>query len=298
MDDSFFNVENLEFTSIVDIEIPESLQTIAALGEMIWSVKSEEEAKSIIEYVISNDITIGYVLRMIEYISLHRKRYIKYLLLVFEELFKNPKHKPETMKVNADFGVLLSSHDIKMDYYGSTKSPEKVLSIYEENTPFYFCAFDLIEELKNAATSADFYVDLSTREYQFDDYSLSLLDIACKYGSIECFKYLIMNGAKISQFSAKMAVEGGNLEIIRILQREGIKFDKLYSWACEYHHNHICDWLLENYQSDLLTLCDSLLFYNIKSFLFLVANGFDVNKITIVILHKIKITNSKKHRLL
>lgn len=58
----------------------------------------------------------------------------------------------------------------------------------------------------------------------FEDYvkngKTSYLDYAAAYGSIRCFKYLLLNHAVMSQYTNGCAIHGGNNEIIQIVHQQ------------------------------------------------------------------------------
>ena len=52
----------------------------------------------------------------------------------------------------------------------------------------------------------------------FEYYYISLIDFCCFFGSLKCFKYLLLNKGKITEKTLKYSIAGGNQEIINILQ--------------------------------------------------------------------------------
>ncbi|KAK8871467.1 hypothetical protein M9Y10_007196 [Tritrichomonas musculus] len=57
--------------------------------------------------------------------------------------------------------------------------------------------------------------------FEFDLYSdVSYINYAAFHGSIQCFKFLLMNGAKVTNFTFDAAIEGGNIEIVRITEQK------------------------------------------------------------------------------
>lgn len=89
------------------------------------------------------------------------------------------------------------------------------------------------------------------------------LNYAASYGSIKCFKYLLLNHAKIDQSTLPCAVYGGNSEIIRIIDQSDSKSDILIdnedeerlvfggsliqaaNFAIMKHRDDLFDWILE-----------------------------------------------------
>ena len=91
--------------------------------------------------------------------------------------------------------------------------------------------------------------------------NISIIDYAALHGSVKCFKYAIMNDAKYYQDTQKFAIEGGNVEIIHILEQKGAKFENLYMDAIGYHRNDIADWLYNNTNVKIPEYCDSSEFF-------------------------------------
>ena len=56
-------------------------------------------------------------------------------------------------------------------------------------------------------------------------YSISLIDFCCLYGSLKCFKYLLLNKCEITEKTLKYSIAGGNQEIIVILQQYEHSFE-------------------------------------------------------------------------
>lgn len=88
--------------------------------------------------------------------------------------------------------------------------------------------------------------------HQFFIHGTKLIDAAAFYGSINTFKYLMMNGAKFHDNNSKMiihstgeyAVAGGNLEIVRILDQSHFEFGKEeLLTSLLFHHNEIASWI-------------------------------------------------------
>ena len=96
------------------------------------------------------------------------------------------------------------------------------------------------------------------------------INYAAAYGSIKCFKYLLLNHAEIDDYSFKYAISGGNIEIIKIVDQNKKKDKKtddndhhqnrgelslIVKKKCDCedivlsikkHRNDLFDWLLES----------------------------------------------------
>lgn len=91
---------------------------------------------------------------------------------------------------------------------------------------------------------------------------LNLMKYAAFFGSVECFKYLMLNGAKLDGEDQKnnpnnllgFAIAGGNLEIIRIISQNGnVEMSKCLNTAIQFFRTDIYNWIQENHPTDLFS---------------------------------------------
>ena len=88
--------------------------------------------------------------------------------------------------------------------------------------------------------------NISNNQYKESINFSDLIDHAAFYGSLKCFKYLLLNSKDQSQQLAKYAVAGGNTEIIHICEQNKKKFLGTLKVAIYYHQNDIAQWIFEN----------------------------------------------------
>lgn len=89
----------------------------------------------------------------------------------------------------------------------------------------------------------------------FDDlpfyYNLKYINYAAAFGSLKCFKYLLMNHYEIDENTFKFAILGGNVEIIKIVDQRNKENKSEYDYYDELvylikkHRNDLFDWVLE-----------------------------------------------------
>ncbi|OHS98803.1 ankyrin repeat domain protein [Tritrichomonas foetus] len=98
----------------------------------------------------------------------------------------------------------------------------------------------------------------------------TLIQYSCYFGSLKCFKYLILNDASLSYTDEKhrsliqFAVAGGNSEIIHILEQKPILFSRTLAISIEYHHDQLFKWIYEHhYQGKLKEDAISINIYQI-----------------------------------
>lgn len=92
------------------------------------------------------------------------------------------------------------------------------------------------------------YVDISISHKNHDNLSCicNALECAAFFGSIKCFKYLILNAKLKTNYVASYAIVGGNVEIIRICLQMKFDFKNCLNIAIKHHKNDIAQWIFEN----------------------------------------------------
>lgn len=93
----------------------------------------------------------------------------------------------------------------------------------------------------------------------FEDYiengSTNYINYAAAYGSIKCFKYLLLNHIEIDEYTFNYAIYGGNIEIIKIVdqnsgnivvsQKNQLIIDDKIILPIIKHQNDLFDWIYE-----------------------------------------------------
>lgn len=111
---------------------------------------------------------------------------------------------------------------------------------------------------------------------------LTLIRFAAQNGSINCFKYLLLNHAEFTPSLLFYSVIGGNLEIVRIAHQKVMEhiqverpdlmeksrrslFKDALIQAIRYHHYSIFDWLLSQTTHSLSDVLDNLVFCSLEN---------------------------------
>lgn len=104
-----------------------------------------------------------------------------------------------------------------------------------------------------------------------------LIEYAAFYGSIQIFKYLVLNDAEITSRLPEFAVAGGNYEIIHILEDMELSFQKTFYYAIRFHRNEVADYLSTNHNIKLATymLQTCVLYYNVEELVKLLCTNDD-----------------------
>ena len=112
-----------------------------------------------------------------------------------------------------------------------------------------------------------------TNQFLIKNNDTTLIEYAAFFGSIQIFKYLKLNGAKLKPTLWLYAIHGRNSEIIHILEEEcnvDEKDESYKNWLKESikcHHNDVANYVLNNYLSienekSNDTLINGLKYYN------------------------------------
>ncbi|OHT13740.1 hypothetical protein TRFO_16069 [Tritrichomonas foetus] len=78
-----------------------------------------------------------------------------------------------------------------------------------------------------------------------------LIEYAAFYGSIKCFKFLLLKNIMLPFSLPRYAVAGGNSEIIRLCVQNNLNFLHSCRSAIHFHHTEILKWLLEQKIADI-----------------------------------------------
>lgn len=112
---------------------------------------------------------------------------------------------------------------------------------------------DDVDTLQTIITRSEIAISKAHIPYNiFDHKTPTFIDYAALYGSIKCFKYLLLNDASINNNSLYYALSGGNTEIIKIVDQRStdlqseLSDDKTIKPAIVIHRNDLFDWIFEN----------------------------------------------------
>lgn len=101
-----------------------------------------------------------------------------------------------------------------------------------------------------------------------EDQSMTLIEYSAFLGSIKCFKFLMLNHADLNTSEMKdLALSGGNLEIIHILEQQGIGYNENdILTTILIQSPELFDWLIDRFPDQLngetLDACVSNDFYH------------------------------------
>ncbi|EAY08287.1 hypothetical protein TVAG_401410 [Trichomonas vaginalis G3] len=112
----------------------------------------------------------------------------------------------------------------------------------------------------------------------------SLIEYACFYGSVKCFKFLVESDVPLTESLVPFACSGGNLEIVHIISRKNIKMFKGANQAIMYRHTDLFKWLLEFSRSTTTERNTAMQYacryHNVDAMLELMQGPIDMNQST------------------
>jgi hypothetical protein len=103
----------------------------------------------------------------------------------------------------------------------------------------------------------------------------SLIAISAFYGSVRCFKFLLLNGYQMRPSICKNSIRGGNTEIISLCEQEHGDFSKCLPISVQFLRNEIADSLLTVNPVFRFSFNDCIPSMNVQGLCFLLENGFD-----------------------
>jgi ankyrin repeat protein len=155
---------------------------------------------------------------------------------------------------------------------------------------------DDIDGLRVAATSPSFNIETRILPTVYTPSNFlqghpTLIHVAAFFGSINCFRFLLVNGADLRTTDhnfvtlPQFAVAGGNVEIVRLCQQYDLDFFGAIHTAITFHRNELFEWLAGSASPDFSVLdlsgqtllhaaCDSNNLYAVDTAL---RAGLDVN---------------------
>lgn len=107
----------------------------------------------------------------------------------------------------------------------------------------------------------------------------TLIEFAVFFGSINIFKFLIMQGALLPPQIGKYAAAGGNYDIIHILEEKGVSFDGCINIAIAYFRDDLVKYFKQTYELNIDSLVSSIINYNVKYIVKLLKRTKNINQL-------------------
>ncbi|EAX83942.1 hypothetical protein TVAG_222170 [Trichomonas vaginalis G3] len=154
------------------------------------------------------------------------------------------------IKALPKFNRLLLNFDMQI-YLRNIESTDETfnlsLNIFPEGSIGYAIIHDDVDSVIEFSLSPKFF-DLKVSFCEADSWTaeiFSLIDAAAYFGSYNVFRFLYVNGFKITEETVKRSIYGGNIEIAELISQEGFSFAKYIKDAIICHRNEIAIWIIE-----------------------------------------------------
>ena len=160
----------------------------------------------------------------------------------------------------------------------SINSPDEYENPIQEDSLEMFIVKDDITKFVDFITVND--INISNKFVWLNGtYFKTLFDFACRCGSTNIIKYLILNKAEISSSSIEFAVQSGSEDIIQFLESQGHSFDNTVGIAVQYHYNSLVKWIYENFKNPSFRITECVESFNTEILLYFINElNIDINQ--------------------
>ena len=270
-------VSKLYYTHIDEVDLIESIIDVNEENK-------EEIAENIFDFLGSRKRLnfIYFVFGVINYASIIRAKERRTLSSLCASIFKRYSMNAIDFEYNNPLASMLQvdclcpKNEKTDEYvYGFEEGTlEKI--IYDDNTDDLAKLLSLKEEEKNHIIQTKHFINI----FQLNSsYFMSALSFSALFGSVQCFKYLLLNdGNDEDQECCRFAIMGGNAEIVHICEQNGMRFENCLCDAVRFHRFDLYEWLEQHFEYKPVPLYDCLKYYNEPIFYFLVEKGADLNE--------------------
>ena len=280
-------------------EIEKENKFIKALFNISYQGKnSAERIKEILSFIQNSKNGPNYFIQLIDYFYLCRPQHLRLSMLFVKCVFFC---FPETTEANKTFiknqtealKFILFPEECKQNPNAGTSQKDgkqenchnEPFLLLQKDDDTSFSSFLQnhseidIQRPQIIKAKSKYYAILNWFSPYSITLSISLIDFCCFFGSLKCFKYLLLNKCYITEKTLKYSIAGGNQEIINILKEKGHSFEECLETSVEYHRYELTKWLNENYKCKPVSLPKCIEYYNIDAFLYFLDHGHPLDEI-------------------
>ena len=258
------------------------------IKELFNSNGDETQFKHIKEMIQHSIISSTFVIKLLDIFSKYRPHHHNISKQLIECVYSRfPGQIDEIQEyIKRTYNVILKYIKFPEEFpiEGSKEQQEMFLLLQQDDIDGFILflsnhpTIDITKQQKLAKFGYYFY--LFGCNWNCD--SISLIDFCCLFGSLKCFKYLLLNKCKITtkgfHNTLKYSIAGGNQEIINILKENGHSFEEYLETSVYYHRYELTHWLNENYKCEPVSLPTCIEYFNIDAFLYFLEHGHSLEE--------------------
>jgi len=174
---------------------------------------------------------------------------LKLPVLYFAELFSDINSVIESFKHYDDsrIGVQHCINDANLlneyIYYGFAKTSLEFILKYDDIQRLH--QYSEIGSLKGVIPKFSIF-EWAIKPVN-EPYELSLLSFSAFFGSINCFKFLLVSGLAIQEDTMERAICSGSFDIIHLCMNSYYRIEESINMAQKYCHQSVFEWLLQQH---------------------------------------------------
>jgi len=154
---------------------------------------------------------------------------------------------------------------------------------FPRNSVQYAIKYDEIDEFKNHCTVTGFDMDqeLESNPFEWSEINrfLSLLAFSAHFGSIKCFKFLIMSGVEPIENDLDSVVFSGNLDIFHVyISEDEEELTRALPFSVNYFHFELFEWIYSRIPIKNIDISELYQSRNYEIINKLIEDGVDINK--------------------
>ncbi|EAY06302.1 PH domain containing protein [Trichomonas vaginalis G3] len=245
---------------------PSIYENYVTLSEVIWNAK-KEDIPTIIKLIknatTKNVLSMKQILGMLDYISQRRLKNLE----VMAELAHEYIHSQRVPDILSYFkecehlvAILIKRCALtgKMPEKFVGKSEKDILDIYQPGSLFHCLLHDNVDNLKKIINDSAFNI-----EKLYD--GKSILALAARFGSENCFRYILSKNIPINVEVFEDAYFGGNIQIVEMLKSANFVPLRCIDLAVQNHQSELVTYLMRGKDQEY-TWEAALSSYNFKAF--------------------------------
>ena len=257
-------LSNLTYDQREEIDIIESIISINERNK-------REIQRKVFDFIEKRkiDSCLNAIYNFIEYAELIRPKEIESLDFLVKSIFDHFKKKSENLSNGSESKYITA----KRHNFTERETLERVIFEDDVETLQRLIATKTKKEISEMMINGDSFFNKYINRYNT---KLNVLDAAALYGSIKCFKYLLLNGNANNDNTCKCAIAGGNFEIVHFCEQGKLLFEDCLEISVSYHHFDLYEWLSTHFRFDAIPLESYINSYNEPLFYLTFSKGADV----------------------